>query len=251
MKEINFIITVYNRENYWSYLKSILDNYKQIKSNYVICYSGEDDNFYSDFKIKNTINGGRGSDHHMHSSPHVDMDYDLIIGGYNILKKNNVTNWIKLSVDSWLLDETKIIEIFDFLTNEDCSYAGNNWYSKFNKSTDIFFANTKNQNILEDFKKNGKEFLDYLYDIKSPEGLERLMNYIIEPYNYAIISDREPIVADSTRWMVPKLGWCMSHNLETNIEFLKTYIPNGEKVILEKVKGNLIPYNFDYVKKLL
>jgi hypothetical protein len=251
MKEINFIITVYNRENYWPYLKNILDNYKKIKSNYVICYSGDDDNFYSDFKIKNVINGGRGNNHHASSTPYVDMDYDLIIGGYNILKNNNVTNWIKLSVDSWLLDEIKIIEIFDFLINEDCVYAGNNWYSNFNKSTDIFFANTKNQNILEDFKKNGKEFLNYLYNVKNPSGLERLMNYIIEPYNYAIITNREPIDAESTRWLVPELGWCMSHNLETNIEFFNTYASIGKKVTLEKVKGNLIPYNFDYVKKLL
>ena len=114
MKEINFIITVYDRENYWPFLKNILDTYKQIKSNYVICYSGEDDNFYSDFKIKNVINGGRGNDHHGSSSPHVDMDYDLMIGGYDILKKNNVTNlnFALSGKRNWYFLENKIFSNF-------------------------------------------------------------------------------------------------------------------------------------------
>jgi hypothetical protein len=249
MKQINFIITVYDKEEYWPYLKNILDRYEKIKSNYVVCYSGNRDDFKCDFRMKNLINGGRGENHHLHSSPHVDMDYLLTLKGYDLLKSNNINNWIKLSVDSWLLDEDKIIQIMDFLENENCVYGGNIWYSHINYSTDIFFANTNEINIFEDLKTNGVKFLDWLYDKKIPTGLENLMRYMVIPYNHAIIVDREPLDADSTRWMCPKLGWCMSHCLETNIDFLNNRIKDVEPVNMKKINGNNNPYTFEgYLK---
>jgi hypothetical protein len=249
MTEINFIITVYDREDYWKYLKNILDGYVTIKSNYVVCYSGDRDDFEFNFRLKNKINGGRGNNHHIHASPHVDMEFDLIIGGYELLKNNNVTNWIKLSVDSWLLDENKIKQIVDFLDNEDCVYGGNEWYSHINLSTDIFFANTKKHNIFEDLKIHGKHFLDWLYYKQIPTGLENLMRYIVIPYDYVIIMDREPLTSDGTRWLCPELGWCMSHCLETNVEFLENYKTDNKRLNLKKIQGNKIPYSFDWYLK--
>jgi len=38
MIEVNFIITVYDKEEYWPYLKDIINKYKNIKSNFVVCY---------------------------------------------------------------------------------------------------------------------------------------------------------------------------------------------------------------------
>jgi hypothetical protein len=249
MIDVNFIITIYNREDYWPYLKNILDSYKTIKSNYVVCYSGIDDSFECDFRMKNVINGGRGDNHHPHSSPHVDMDFDLMMAGYEILKNNNVTNWIKLSVDSWLIDERKIVDILNFLKNEDCVYGGNYWYTHINLSTDIFFLNTKHYNIFEDLKKHGKHFLDWLYNNKIPTGLENLMRYIVIPHNHAIIIEREPLNAESTRFLCPNLGWCMSHDLGTNIEFLKNYQTNNELVKMKKINGNGLEFNFDWYLK--
>lgn len=249
MNEINFIITVYNREDYWPHLKKILDGYKNIKSNYVVCYSGENDNFEYDFRIKNQLNGGRGNDHHIHATPYVDMDFDLMIGGYELLKNNNVTNWVKLSIDSWLVDENKIIDVVNFLNKENCVYGGNIWYSHINLSTDIFFANTEKKNIFEELKLHGKKFLDWLYYKKIPTGLENLMRYVVIPHDYAIILDREPLTADGTRWLCPKLGWCMSHCLETNIEFVKNYVSDNQSVRLKKVNGNNAPYDFDWYLK--
>lgn len=72
---------------------------------------------------------------------YVDSDYELTILGYDFLKKNGTTNWIKLSVDSWLIDEDKIINIFEDLESKNCVYANDKWYSHINLSTDIFFAN--------------------------------------------------------------------------------------------------------------
>lgn len=246
MIEINFIITIYDKEDYWTYLKQILDSYTKIESNYVVCYSGNKENFSSDFRVENKLNGGRGNDHHPHSTPFVDMDYILMMGGYEILKKNNISKWVKLSVDSWMLDEEKIIQIFDFLEKEDCVYGGNVWYSHINLSTDIFFANTKNKNIFEDLKIHGNKFLDWLYYKKIPTGLENLMRYTVIPYNHAIILDREPLTFDGTRFCCPKLGWCMHHDLQKNVEFLNTFVPDGENVNIVKFLGNGIPFSFDW-----
>jgi hypothetical protein len=72
---------------------------------------------------------------------------------------------------------------------------------------------------------------------------------MVIPYNHAIIVDREPLDADSTRWMCPKLGWCMSHCLETNIDFLNNRIKDVEPVNMKKINGNNNPYTFEgYLK---
>lgn len=246
---VNFIITCFDKENYFPYLKKIIDSYKKISPKIVLCYSGDDGNFDCDVRIKNLINGGRGNNHHQHACLYADSDYDLTISGYNYLKNNKVTNWIKLSVDSWLIDEDKIIEIFNQLKLQDCVYAGNKWYSFINLSTDIFFANTENVDIFEDLKKYGKTFLDWLYDQKIPTGFENLMRYIVIPHNYLIINDREPLEADKTRWMCPELGWAMSHDLSTNILFYENYVSNNKKPILTKIPGNKIPFSMEWYKK--
>jgi hypothetical protein len=249
MIELNIIVTVYDKEDYWPHLKKVLEGYKKIKCNYVICYSGERENFKSDFKIKNVINGGRGDDNHPSGSPHHDMDVALTIGGYDILKNNGVNKWLKICVDSWLLDEEKILDILNFIENENCAYAGNVWYSHINLSTDIFFINTNKVNIFEELKKHGKKLLDWFYDKKIPTGFEAIMKQIVTPFDHAIILDREPITVDGSRWICNELGWCMSHDLETNIKFLKNYKSNNQKVKMNKIIGDNQPYTFEkYLK---
>ena len=44
-EKINFIITCYNREQYWEYLEKILKSYKIIDANYFLVYNGIDPNF--------------------------------------------------------------------------------------------------------------------------------------------------------------------------------------------------------------
>jgi hypothetical protein len=247
--DVNFIITCYDKELYFPYLEKIIKSYKSIKPNIVLCYSGENNEFLSDVKIKNVINGGRGNDHHEHACLYADSDYELTMSGYNFLKNNGVNNWVKLSVDSWLIDEDKIINIFEELESQECVYAGNIWYAHINLSTDIFFANTKKYNIFEDLEKHGKEFLDWLYYNKIPTGFENLMRYIVIPHDYLIINDREPLNADKTRWMCPELGWAMSHDLGTNISFYEKYIPNKKRVEVKKMSGNKIPFSMDWYKQ--
>jgi hypothetical protein len=51
--DINFIVTDYNREDYWPYLKNILESYKKIKAHYAYCYSGVKQDVICDFRCKN------------------------------------------------------------------------------------------------------------------------------------------------------------------------------------------------------
>jgi len=245
---VNFIITCYNREAYWPELKKILESYEIIKPHIALCYNGLDENFECDFRCQYKPNGGRGNDRHPSGCDYADADCELTLGGYDFLKSNGVNLWVKLSIDSWLLDENKLIQILENLETQDCAYGGNVWYKNINMSTDIFFANTKNKNIFEDIGKYGVEFFDYLYSIPNPEGFEHLMYFISRQYDRLIIMEREPIEADVTRWFCDKLGWTMSHFLNANIKYKENYISDNEPVRFTKIPGTGIPYNLEKLK---
>jgi len=246
---VNFIITCYDRESYWPELKKIIESYETIKPHIALCYNGLDENFECDFRCEYKPNGGRGNDRHPHGVDYADADCELTLGGYNVLKSNGVNLWVKLSIDSWLLDEKKLVQILENLENQDCAYGGNTWYKRVNMSTDIFFANTKTHNIFEDMLKYSVEFFDYLYSIPNPEGFEHLMYFISRQYDRLIIMDREPLNADVTRWFCYKLGWTMSHFLDTNLKFKEEYKSDNEYVTFTKVEGTGIPYNLGESKR--
>jgi hypothetical protein len=170
------------------------------------------------------------------------------MGGYNLLKSNGVNLWVKLSIDSWLLDENKLIQILENIENQDCAYGGNIWYRTINMSTDIFFANTKNKNIFEDMDKYGVKFFDYLYSIPNPQGFEHLMYFVSRQYDRLIIMDREKLYENSTRFKCPKLGWTMSHFLEDNLKFMKEYKSDNKEVTFQKINGTNVPYNLESLK---
>jgi hypothetical protein len=246
--DVNFIITCYDKELYWYHLKSIINSYKKINPKIALCYNGLKNDFECDFKCEYKPNGGRGNNRHPSGVDFADADYELTMGGYNLLKSNGVNLWVKLSVDSWLLSENKIIQILDKLIKEDCAYGGNIWYKNSNMSTDIFFSNTTKNNIFEDLYRYGVEFFDYLYSIPNPEGFEHLMYFISRQYNRLIIKDREPLNSETTRWSCPKLGWTMNHILENNIEFKKNYTEDEHILTFEKLLGNNILYNLELLK---
>lgn len=245
---VNFIITCYDRESYWPHLKSIIESYKTIKPHIALCYNGLDENFDSDFRCEYKPNGGRGNKRHPSGVDYADADYELTMGGYNLLKSNGVNLWVKLSIDSWLLDENKLIQILENIENQDCAYGGNVWYRNINMSTDIFFANTKNKNIFEDMDKYGVKFFDYLYSIPNPQGFEHLMYFVSRQYDRLIIMDREKLYENSTRFKCPKLGWTMSHNLEENLKFMKEYKSDNKEVTFQKINGTNVPYDLELLK---
>jgi hypothetical protein len=243
--KLNILITCYNREDYIPHLVKIIESYKKIDANYAICYNGVNDDFECHFRTVYEPNNGRGNEGHQHGCPYAEADLDLLLGGYDYLKDNGAHLWVKLSADSWMIDEDKIIEILDELEKTNCAYAGNFWYEYKNVATDIFFSSTKVNNIFEDFKKHKTGFFDYLYEVKSMQGLEMFVGFISRIYDRLIIQNREPMQADSTRWGVKSLGWTMSHAIGNNLSFIETYVPDSNKVTFQIEKGHGTPFDIE------
>ncbi len=243
--KLNMLITCHTREDYIPHLIQIIESYKKIDVNYAICYNGYDDNFNCHFRTVYQPNNGRGDDGHQHGCPYAEADLDLLLGGYDYLKDNGAHLWVKLSADSWMLDEDKIIQILDELEKTDCAYAGNFWYEYKNMSTDVFFSSTKVNNIFEEFKKHKTEYFDQIYEVKSMQGLEMYVGFISRIYDRLIIENREPMQADSTRWGVQSLGWTMSHAIGNNLNFVQNYVPDNGKVTFRIEKGHGNPFSVE------
>lgn len=203
--DINFIVTCYDKEEYWPHLEDILKSYKKIKANYVLVYTGNKLDFNPTIRIPN-----RG---------HSRGDYDCIINGYKYLKeKTNTSRWIKIGIDSWLLNEDVLISKFNEMEKNICGYAGVWWNdAKDDISTDIFLADTLMGNVFEHMLKH--DVPDHL----TPR-FEVYMKEVLQAYGIRslILQERHPCWADY-RWKCPALGWTMSHKLQENLEFLKNY----------------------------
>ena len=201
-EKVNFIITCFNREDYWKYLKQILDNYKSIESNYIITYNGKNPD-------PNGVYVGPNRGHSL-------GEYDCIIKGYNILKSDS-HRWIKLSVDSWLLNEEKILDIFHNMEKTQSGYAGHFWNEPNRDiSTDIFFVDTRFGNIFDLMRK--KEFPFFENNKYLEEGVYQLLKK--NNIKIYLIEERNPIHWEN-REICKKLNWTMSHDLEKNIEYVK------------------------------
>lgn len=202
-QKINFIITCFNRENYWQYLKKILDGYKLIDPNYIITYNGNDVNFPGKY-----IGENRG---------HQLGEYDCITNGYEFLKP--VSNrWIKISIDSWLLNEEKVLEIFHNMEKENAGFAGQYWNDgQKDISTDIMFVDTRFGNIFECMKKN-----NFTNDKKTK--MEKYVFDLLNENNIKIhlIPERYPVHWEN-REICEKLNWTMNHDLQENINYTKKY----------------------------
>jgi hypothetical protein len=203
---ISFIITCYNREEYLPHLIKILQHYKKIKPTWAICYNGDKD-INCDFKCPN-----RG----LHRG-----DYDLTMGGYQKLK-NTGHRFIKLSCDSWLLDEEVVINIFNIMKERRCCYAGSYWWGKGRLATDVFFADTKYGNLFNNLRCPPK--------INDGEiewqrcALETTMGKIVKKTGaFYIIPERNYVNATQHRHECNELSWCMHHNLNKNLEYVKRH----------------------------
>jgi len=206
---INFIITCFNREQYWKYLEKILQSYKIIEANYVLAYNGNDANFNGHYVGQN-----RG---------HQLGEYDCIVKGYKTLIPIS-HRWVKLSVDSWLLNEEKILDIFKKMEENKCGFAGQYWNPD-NKdiSTDIMFVDTRFGNIFEIMENNTFQ------NINKKNKMEKYVYNLLIENNIKIhfIPERYPIHWEN-REVCLKLGWTMNHDLDKNIEFYNNFQKNNK-----------------------
>lgn len=198
-RKINFIITVYDREEYAQHLIEILNDFKTIEAITCVAYNGEDENFQCDVRIEN--------------KGHQQGDFDLTTEGYKYLIERDSPSdiFVKLSVDSWLCDEDVINRIIDGMIFHKVPYAGNWWNTNHQLSTDIFFSHISYGNIFENIKFDGPVFESCMFNVVARLG-----------GRFFIIPDREP-VHPLNRNSCEGLGWTMEHKLEKNLKFLKEY----------------------------
>jgi hypothetical protein len=207
--KINFIITCFNKEEYWPHLKKLIESYKTIDPIICLAYNGNDDSFKCDVRIPN-----KGLQ---------EGEFSLIKAGYQHLIDNDTPSdlFVKLSVDSWLCNEDIINRIFSHLNHFRVPYAGNYWHERTYLSTDIFFCNLAYGNVFEAFE------FDAI-------ALEKCMFNTIDKLGgrFYLINEREPVHPEH-RNSCKILGWTMDHDLDTNIDFLKNYMQNKPKVDIE------------------
>jgi hypothetical protein len=206
--KVNFIVTCHNREEYLDGLKDVLAHYYKIEPTMILCYNGNDPSFPADIRLQNT--------------GHQKGDYDLTIAGYRKIRDNLCPRFIKIGIDSWLLDEDKIISIFDKMATINAAVGTSHWFVNHQRpdhsyATDIMFMDTRMGEVL------GK--------INPPGCFEaELWNAVKENnLNAYVIPERNP--GDGPcRWSCPALGWTMEHNLQKNIAFAKRWREERSKI---------------------
>jgi hypothetical protein len=219
MLDLNVIVINYNREDYWPYLKSILESYTHITPHIAYCYGGIDLAHQCDFRP--TIDRG-----------HIFGGIDQLIGGYNLLKSNSVPNWLVLCADSWPLDESKLINIFSEMSKINASYAGSYWGGGPDYfSTDFLISqNTPQFNFMEQFTTQILPFLSSC-DLTKICGPERLASIIAhQSKSFYLLPERNNATIESSRWSVPALGWCEFHTLQQNIIFASNYYSSHPEI---------------------
>jgi hypothetical protein len=178
-----------------------------------LCYNGENNDFA---KISNVVlNKNTG---------HQSGEAGLIINGAKYAKKHfNSKLFIKLSIDSWLLNENIILNTFDQMLKNNIAYAGNYWNNSSQLSSDICFIN---ENVIDFFDPLENICTDIYKNNPSGIGtaLESMFYYIVTNSNnkYYIFPQREP-VHDDFRFKCHELNWTMSHDLKENIDYLLKY----------------------------
>jgi len=201
MMDVNFIVTCYDHEDQWPFLQSVFRSYKTIKPVVAYCYNGTKPQDYA--CIFRCLNRGKQLG-----------EIDLIRGGFNLLEKNSINHWIKIGVDCWLLDEQKLIDIFNDMEKKGCHYGGYRWEERNDRfGTEIFFA--LGNALLADFIKGAEDYIS-----TNNKQVEDYMSIIAKKHPWYIIKERDkPFLRNS----VPALGWTMNHSVNKNIEFAQLF----------------------------
>jgi hypothetical protein len=197
MMAINFIVTCHDKEQYLPHLIGILRGYKNIWADICLCYNGSIADFACTIRRPNMG--------HQHG------DHDLTMSGYNHFKTlNDGFRFVKLGIDTFLLDEQIIAHIFETMERDQCCYAGNRWHGEGTESlaTDIMFLDTRFGNPLNPphgMEKDGPDFERWMWLSIRNRGLKWLE-----------IQQRRP-VHPGNRMECEQLKWTMHHQLENNL----------------------------------
>jgi hypothetical protein len=188
---VNFIITAHDKEDFRHYCLRVIDSYKRIKPRVVLAYNGDDPEFPCDLR--------RDNHGHQHG------DRDLTLAAYSTFTTSS--RYIKLGIDSFLLEEQVLIDIFTRMEKAGCCYAGNRWGNESEESlaTDVIILDTRFGDPLKDLPTEGPSYEHWLFNNVRRLGLKALM-----------LRERIP-VHPHNRMECPPLRWTMHHQLQQNL----------------------------------
>jgi len=174
-----------------------------IQPTVVIAYNGSDDSFPCDVRRPNMG--------HSHG------DHDLTMSGYNHFKTiNDGFRFIKIGIDTFMLNEDALIWIFNDMEIAKSCYAGNYWHYEGSQSlaTDIMFLDTRYGNPLNPphgLEKNGDDFETWMFNSVNGRKLPIML-----------LGSRTP-VHPSNRMECERYKWTMHHQLEANLENMRKW----------------------------
>ncbi len=200
---VNFIITAFNKEEFLPLCLKTIRSYKTIRPRIVVCYNGSDPEFPADIRRDN-LGHQRG-------------DKDLTLAGYNHhWMTNSDHRFIKIGIDTFLLNEQPIIEIFDRMEKAEACYAGNRWGNESEPSlaTDIIFLDTRFGNPLcppDGMEEDGPQYEFWMWNSVHKNKLKIIS-----------IDERIP-VHPNHRLEFLQFSWTMHHQLENNIDNMRRW----------------------------
>jgi len=210
-RSVNFILTCFDKEAYLPYALEVINSYKDIEPSICVVYNGTDPDFDCDVRLEKNSGLQFG-------------DFEMTKKGFEFFQeKNDSTLFVKLSIDSWLMNEKVLIDIFHYCKTYRVPYAGNYWNTNAQLSTDIFFADIAYGNVFEELKPDGPVFENCMFNAVARLGGRF---YILHP--------REPVHPDN-RNECKALNWVMYHELEKNVEIWNDYKENKP---MEKITKN-------------
>lgn len=193
---VNFIITAHHMEEYAPLLRRVLMSYRTIVPSVVLCYNGDSPNFHCNLRLNN-----RG---------HQEGDVDLTIRGFDWhQQRNNTQRFIKTGIDTFLLDESAIIKIFNTMESKQCGYAGNRWGNEAEESlaTDVIFLDTAHGCPFDGgFSMQGPSFEAWMWN-----------NCLRKRVKIHFIPERIPVHLKN-RHECERLKWTMHHTLQRNVD---------------------------------
>lgn len=207
--KINFIITASGREDYLPYLLAIIRGLPGIRPNIVVCYNGVMDDFPCQIRQPNPgLQEG---------------DVNLTLAGYEYhLHMNSTRRFVKLAIDSWILDAHTLVGIFNRMMVEQCGYAGNHWHKEGDHSyaTDIIISDLAYGNVFRKLGEPADDMESRLWKSCRDQRIHvlKLVNRVpVHPHH---------------RFECRSLGWTMHHELQRNLENARSW---GYGALIENV----------------
>jgi hypothetical protein len=201
MMDIGFVITANIREHYLPQCLRAIKSYQRIHPKIAVCYNGNQSSFPCDVRL---VNKG-----HQHG------DLDLTVNGLaHLIQRGAQRRFIKIGVDTLLLNESVLMNIFWEMERNMCCYAGNRWGSEQEPSyaTDIIFLDTQYGNPFDRLNsEDGASFEWWMFNAIKNASMKAL-----------IIPERVP-VHPRNRMECAALHWTMHHQFDNNVENMRKW----------------------------